>query len=289
MLIGPHVLAIDIGGTKTSIAILEGARILEKISWSSVHAAQGLQSAISEHVLDLPGINLATACGIGFGGQFDFAKQQVIRSVLVDGWQGTQLSDWAEAAFSLPTVTDNDANVGGLGEAIFGAGQGFASVVYLTISTGIGGAFLLNGRIQRGAQGLAGEFGHITVDPNGPECGCGLRGCAERMLSGFWLQHNHGATVESLFSDESFLSWYANNLAGLLQQVTMVLDPDVFILGGGIGASSPALAFLAQEHLEQRFAPWDRRTPLVRMASLGGNSVLIGAGQMVKERYGESG
>lgn len=281
-------LAIDIGGTNTSVAAISDQVLVDDKSWRSGSCASEVLEQIQIEVASLLAHHTFDACGIGFGGQFSFAEQRVMRSIHVPGWHGVALSSWLENRFGLPTVTDNDANVGGLGEARFGAGRGSTSVVYLTISTGLGGSHLLNGRIQRGSRGLAGEYGHITLDANGPECGCGLRGCAERMLSGLWLKHDHGATAERLFSEGTFLDEYANHLAGLLQQITMVLDPDVFILGGGIGASSPVLATTAQEHLEQRFAPWDRQTPLVRMAGLGGNSVLIGAGQMAKERYGES-
>lgn len=282
-------LAIDIGGTKTSISAVEGDWVADVKTWSTGPSAAEVLLQIETETQSLIEAQTFVACGIGFGGQFDFARQQVIRSVHVPGWDGVELSAWASAVFGIPAIADNDANVGGLGEARLGAGREFSSVVYLTISTGIGGAIMLDGIVQRGSHSLAGEFGHVTLDPDGPVCGCGLRGCAERMLSGLWLQRDHGESAEVLFQDEGFLEGYTEGLSALLQQITMVLDPEVFVLGGGIGASSDQLAQAAQAALEERLRSWERSTPQVRRAAFAGNSVLVGAGLLAKDHYGAPG
>jgi glucokinase len=283
-----HVLAIDIGGTKTSAAIVANGAIIESVTWPSPTDATSLQASIRMQVRALTGIETAQACGIGFGGQFDFDNQRVVRSVHVPGWDGFPLSAWAEQEFAIPAIADNDANVGALGESTAGAGQDASIAVYLTISTGIGGAIVVDGALQRGAHSLAAEFGHLTLDPNGPECGCGLHGCAERLLSGLWLQRDHGAEPEILFTDAQFTHAYAERLATLLRQITMVVDPDCFILGGGIGASVSNLAQRTQAALADQLHSWNRPTPQVRTAALGRNSVLIGAAQLAKERYGSA-
>ena len=282
------MLAIDIGGTKTSAAIIANGAIVEGITWPSANDATTLQDAIRHHVASLPGLDTAQACGIGFGGQFDFANQRVIRSVHVPGWDGFPLTEWAEQQFAIPAIADNDANVGALGEVTVGAGNNASIAVYLTISTGIGGAIVTHRTLQRGAHSLAAEFGHLTLDLSGPECGCGLNGCAERLLSGLWLRRDHGADPETLFADEQFARTYAERLATLLRQITMVVDPDCFILGGGIGASAPGLAQRTQVALADQLQSWKRATPEVRTAALGRNSVLIGAAQLAKERYGSA-
>jgi predicted NBD/HSP70 family sugar kinase len=282
-------LAIDIGGTNTSMAAVSDQSLTDVKTWSTGSCASDVLDQIRRESVSLVTEHTFDACGIGFGGQFDFVHQRVMRSVHVSGWEGMNLTEWANDVFGIPAIADNDANVGGLGEARLSAGREFASVVYLTISTGIGGAFIMNGSVQRGSHDLAGEFGHLTLDPNGPECGCGLRGCAERMLSGLWLKHDHGVDAEQLLADQAFMMKYANDLSGLLQQITMVLDPEVFVLGGGIGASSDVLALRVQEALRDRLYKWDRPTPQVRRAAFGGNSVLIGAGQLAKDRYGAAG
>lgn len=282
------MLAIDIGGTKTSAAIIANDAILESTTWPSANDASTLQASIRDHTSSLPGLAAAQACGIGFGGQFDFTKQRVIRSVHVPGWDGFPLTEWAEQQFAIPAIADNDANVGALGEVTAGAGHDPSIAVYLTISTGIGGAIVSDRAIQRGAHSLAAEFGHLTLDPSGPQCGCGLNGCAERLLSGLWLQRDHGADPETLFADQQFARTYAERLATLLRQITMVVDPDCFILGGGIGFSAPELAQRTQAALTDQLRSWNRATPQVRTAALGRNSVLIGAAQLAKERYGSA-
>ena len=282
------ILAIDIGGTKTSAAIIADQAIVDSVSWPSASDATMLQTSIRERVAPLPGLSTAEACGIGFGGQFDFTNQQVIRSVHVSGWDGFPLTEWAEQQFAIPAIADNDANVGALGEVTAGAGYEASIAVYLTISTGIGGAIVTDRTLQRGTHSLAAEFGHLTLDSSGPQCGCGLNGCAERLLSGLWLRRDHHANPETLFGDEQFARTYAERLASLLRQITMVVDPDCFILGGGIGVSAPELAQRTQAALADQLRAWNRATPQVRTAALGRNSVLIGAAQLAKERYGSS-
>ena len=97
----------------------------------------------------------------------------------VPGWEDTPLRNQLQAEFGVPAAVDNDANVAALGEWRFGAGQGCASLLYVTVSTGIGGGWVLAGEIYSGADGMAGEIGHIVVRPGGAECACGKRGCLE--------------------------------------------------------------------------------------------------------------
>ena len=281
-------LTIDIGGTNTSVAMIDSDTVVQWSTRPSQGDATTLMASICEQVAALSGLNTAQACGIGFGGQFDFANQQVIRSVHVPGWDGFRLTEWAEQQFAIPAIADNDANVGALGEVNAGAGQDVSIAVYLTISTGIGGAIVVDRTLQRGAHSLAAEFGHLTLDPSGPQCGCGLNGCAERLLSGLWLQRDYGSNPESLFADEQFIHTYAERLATLLRQITMMVDPDCFILGGGIGVSAPNLAELAHAALARQVRSWNRATPQVRTAALGRNSVLSGAAHMAKEHHAAS-
>src|SRR5205814_4844193 len=91
-----------------------------------------------------------------------------------------------------PAVIDNDANTAALGEAVFGAGKGYSPLFYMTLSTGIGGGIYNDGRVWRGADSYAGEIGHLTVRPDGPDCLCGGRGCYERLCGGLWVARGHG-------------------------------------------------------------------------------------------------
>ena len=127
------------------------------------------------------------AVGVSFGGPVDFATGTVRLSHHVVGWESIPLRARLEAEFGAPAAVDNDANVAALGEHHFGAGRGVTDLMYITISTGVGGGWVLGGRPWRGHEGMAGEIGHTVVDPSGPLCLCGKRGCVERLASGPYM------------------------------------------------------------------------------------------------------
>ncbi len=120
------------------------------------------------------------------------------------------LQQMLEAEFGVPVSVDNDANVAALGEHRFGAGQGYDSLLYITVSTGVGGGWILNGRPWRGADSMAGEIGHVVVDPNGPLCLCGKRGCVERLASGPYIAQQ----AQALLRDRPQQGQVLRNLVG---------------------------------------------------------------------------
>ena len=125
--------------------------------------------------------------GVSFGGPVDYATGVVRLSHHVRGWERVPLRDRLAVEFGCPVAVDNDANVAALGEHRFGAGRGMADMMYVTVSTGVGGGWILGGRPWRGAAGMAGEIGHTVVDPHGPLCLCGKHGCVERLASGPYM------------------------------------------------------------------------------------------------------
>ena len=127
------------------------------------------------------------AIGVSFGGPVDATTGKVRLSHHVAGWENVPLGDLLEKEFGVPAAVDNDANVAALGEHRFGAGQDYDSLFYITVSTGVGGGWILNGQPWRGSEGMAGEIGHMVVDPSGPVCLCGKRGCVERLASGLYI------------------------------------------------------------------------------------------------------
>jgi glucokinase len=144
-----------------------------------------------------------TAVGVSFGGPVDYAAGRVRLSHHVEGWQGVPLRDQAAAAFDAPACIDNDANCGALAEWRLGAGaasveaQATGSLLYVTVSTGIGGGWVVNGEVYRGANSMAGEIGHTNADPDGPPCICGRRGCVEVMACGPAIAAAARARVEA--------------------------------------------------------------------------------------------
>lgn len=182
------LLALDYGGTKLSAAIAglgeRTWRALERVPSpvdNDAHYDQTTMMAMAQRLL---AGRTPAAIGVSFGGPVDARRGRVILSHHVPGWEDTPLREQLQAAFGAPASVDNDANVAALGEYRFGAGRGCASVLYITVSTGVGGGWVLDGKIYSGADGMAGEIGHTVVDPNGPICICGRRGCVEVMACG---------------------------------------------------------------------------------------------------------
>jgi glucokinase len=175
------------------------------------------------------------------------------------------LQEILEAEFDVPASIDNDANAAALGEHRFGAGLGYENLLYITVSTGVGGGWILNGQIWHGSEGMAGEIGHTVVDPNGPACTCGKRGCLERLAAGLyiarrareWLetQPGQGQVLRRLINDDleavtaqlvsqaaeqgDDLAWEVLEIAGWALGVGIgnaanLVNPQRFILGGGV-------------------------------------------------------
>jgi len=172
---------------------------------------------------------------------------------------------------------DNDANVGALGEAEFGAGKGCSPLFYMTLSTGIGGGIYADGRVWRGADSYGGEIGHLTIRPDGPECLCGARGCYERMCSGLWLERDYGRPASELMQDAGFVTRYVVDLALGLKAAIMLLNPQRVVIGGGISKAGDRLFVPLRQELRRQITSWSGARLDVAPAALGDDSVLWGA------------
>jgi glucokinase len=172
---------------------------------------------------------------------------------------------------------DNDANVGALGEAVYGAGKGCSPLFYMTLSTGIGGGLIADGRIYRGADSYAGEIGHLTVRPEGPQCLCGARGCLERMCGGIWMPHDYGRSAQELMRDAEFVQRYVVDLALGLKACLMLLNPARIVVGGGIAKAGEPLFGPLRAELRRQVTEWSHARIDVVPATLGDDSVLYGA------------
>jgi len=184
--------------------------------------------------------------------------------------------------FGVPTIMDNDANVGALGEGRHGAGVGCDPLFYMTLSTGIGGGIVIGGQPYRGADSYAGELGHIQIDPRGPECLCGYHGCFERMCCGLWLERDHGRPARDLMDDPGFVAGYVVNLARGIKAVIMLLNPARVVIGGGIAKAGDKLFQPLREELGRQITAWSRARVDIQPAALGDDSVLYGALELAK-------
>jgi glucokinase len=207
----------------------------------------------------------------------NWTAQRVVLSTHVSGWRDFDLCDFVRQIAGCPAVMDNDANVGAIGEGEFGAGQGYSPLFYMTLSTGIGGGIYREGEVWRGADSYAGEIGHITIRPDGPECLCGARGCYERMCAGLWLERDHGRPAKELLLDPVFVELYVRNLALGLKTAIMLLNPARIVIGGGIAKAGDRLFLPLRKELHTQITNWSGARIDVVPAALGDDSVLYGA------------
>ncbi len=307
-----NVLAVDIGGSRFRVGLFnqEGRRLalLEGDTLRS-GGREWMLKEVQERCRAL--LEKASApvkaCGVSFGGPVDFPHQRV-RSVHSPGWDDFELAHWVEETFSLPCQVDNDGNCGALGEYRFGAGRGSESIVYVTLSTGIGGGVILGGKIYRGKDSLAGEFGHMPMSDAGVLCSCGARGCLEAFCSGDSMSKRaqelagrrpegggrmaelsgsaerisaravYLAAAEGDLAAVQIVSEAARWLARALCFVIRVLDPDKIILGGGVTAAGNMFLLPVQGFLtEFRSSSSIGYSTEVELAELAQYSPLYGA------------
>jgi glucokinase len=273
-------LAIDLGGTKFSMAVFEGDRIVERESQATDRlGGRDWMLERLKTILELWKKRYKfQRCGIGFGGPVFFTQQRVALSTHVGGWSDFDLPHFVEGLIGVRPIMDNDANAGALGESLFGAGRGHIPLFYMTLSTGIGGGIVTStGSIYRGADSYAGEIGHLTIRPDGPECLCGGRGCFERMCCGLWLERDHGKPASDLLQDPAFVDRYVVDLAMGLKAAIMLLNPARIVIGGGISKAGDRLFLPLRTELRRQITDWSRARIDVVPAELGHDSVLYGA------------
>ncbi len=273
------ILAIDIGGTKFTMAVFDGEHIVRRESHAT-NAAGGREWMV-ERIAEICAAWRREfplrRCGIGFGGPVNFAAQRVVFSTHVGGWNDFDLCGFVRQAAGVPVVMDNDANAGAIGEAEFGAGKGYSPLFYMTLSTGIGGGIWQDGRVWRGADSYGGEIGHLTIRPDGPECLCGARGCYERMCCGLWLERDYKKPASELMLDSAFVRRYVVDLALGLKAAIMLLNPQRIVIGGGISKAGDRLFLPLREELGRQITSWSAARIDVAPSALGDDSVLYGA------------
>lgn len=186
----PVYVGIDVGGTNLRSASFVG----QSATPARKRKVPSRQPATHETILaDLaqaiesvlpPGVSHPTAVGVAIPGPVNPRTGIVVIAANLKGWENAPLGPSLHARLGCPVVIGNDANLAAVGEWKFGAAHGYHDVLYLTISTGIGGGLIADDRLLLGVNGLAGEVGHVQIDPNGEPCGCGQRGCLETVAAG---------------------------------------------------------------------------------------------------------
>ncbi|MBW3614308.1 MAG: ROK family protein [Actinobacteria bacterium] len=260
----PLTVGIDLGGTKCLgvVADADGA-VLDELRVATPRGAGAIAATIADVATTLVGRTSGVA-GVGIGAPGLVDGDGTLRTAPnLPGVVDLPLADPLSRQLSLPVVVDNDATCAGWGEREAGAGRGRDDVVFVTLGTGIGGGMVLGGRLYRGCHGYAGEIGHMVVDPRGPACPCGRRGCWERFASGSGLgrlareaahagratravelaggepeavrgEHVTAAAAEGDQEAIEVMSAFGWWVAVGLSNLANALDPEAFVLGGGL-------------------------------------------------------
>ncbi|HEX6918687.1 MAG TPA: ROK family glucokinase [Actinomycetes bacterium] len=319
MRLGPPLLTVgvDIGGTKVAAGVVDSeGRVLDKVRRETPHRTKSprvVEDTIAEAVTTLAGSYSIHAIGIGAAGFVDAGRATVLFSPHLS-WRNEPLRDALARRLRLPVVVENDANASAWAEWRFGAGRGEDQLVVVNLGTGIGGAVVSGGAIQRGRYGMAGEFGHMQVVPGGIRCECGNRGCWEQYASGNALVREArelananspvaqgllarvdgdparitGMVVTEAARDGDLAAvelfqevghWLGVGIANL----AAAYDPGRFVIGGGVSEAGELLLAPAREAFRRSLTGRGFRpeADIVR-AQMGNDAGLIGAADLAR-------
>jgi glucokinase len=305
------IVAVDLGGTNIRAAHFPNpAPPPSSQSKSPTNASEGSQAVITRIIdaiqAQIPTDQAELRIGVGAPGPLDPRSGVIIEAPNLPGWVNIPLRSRLSEHFKCPVAIGNDANLAALSEWRFGAGQGTTNLVYLTISTGIGGGIIIEGELLLGSGGMAAELGHITVEPDGPLCGCGQRGHLEAVAAGPAIARHAIEMLQegqpSILAEKlqasgqitavdvgeaakagDLLARAAVERAGViigrcLASLAHVFNPDVFVLGGGVSQIGPTLfqpiERALREHVMHTAYLKDLR---VVPAALGDDAGLVGA------------
>lgn len=267
-------LGIDVGGSKIAAGLVDTRGRILVDQRVQTPLGQG-PYAVIDAIINCARATIGEAArsdlagiGLGLPAQIDYQRQEVEFSELVP-LVGADVRTLVSSELGLSLMMDNDANLAALGERRFGAAQSVDDFVMLTLGTGVGAGLFLNGHLYRGARGLAGEIGHMTLDLYGPDCLCGGRG-----------------HFETLFLEGRTLDERAEVLAAALVGVINIFNPRMIIIGGGIGQSSSELVRRASELATPR-AMAGRKYLQIVQATLGNDAGVLGAAALAFEEAQE--
>jgi len=307
------VLAVDLGGTHIRAAVVNNSgQLLFREATATL--AEGGPSVVIERIISvidrLLSINRLTikdfsAVSISAAGAIDMDAGVVTYSPNLPGWRDIPLREMLQNHYHLPTYIIHDANAAVLAEHRYGAGKSARDIVYLTVSTGIGAGFILNGELYAGATGGAGEVGHMTVDMHGPRCTCGNYGCLEFLASGtaiardasHRIEHGEQSSLQGILTRDGkitaedvsraadtgdalaseVITQAAKYLGAGLTNIVNIFNPEMIIIGGGVARMGDKLLNPARQIVMQRAFPQSARTAKIVATELWDDVGLIGA------------
>jgi len=299
-------IGVDIGATKIACGVLKEEQFLSKTTIPTLQ--EGWRSVLDSIVNTIrilqkshPGV---IEVGVGVPGMHDLARTEVLFAANIRGFTNVPIVDYLGERLACPVALENDANAAGLAEAILGAARYASSTMFITISTGIGGCIIADGQLWRGFHGIAGEIGHVTRVPDGPMAPSGVAGALEAVASGTAIERDatfvfrkptSTAEVFRLAQDgdrraEQIVHTAMRYLGMAIADVQKLLDPEVFVIGGGV-ASVGEYFYGHVQNYAREFARGFSDVTIVP-AHFGVDAGVIGAAiaarQMTAKRHSES-
>jgi glucokinase len=300
-----------VGGTKIAAGVVtpEG-EILKEARYPTPTTGQRLVESIARAVSEVgEGYEVGGVC-LAVAGLILAQENMVVFSPNLHAVEGIPLKDEMEPRIGLPLTVENDANAAAWGEFRFGVGSEADHLVFVTLGTGVGGGVITHGILLRGAQGSGGELGHVTINPTGPRCSCGNRGCLEALASGTAIQRcarevaverpasalgrlaterrvlGEDVTRLAREGDEAALSvleeagrWLGIGLAGFVN----IFNPEVVAIGGGVARAGELILKPAREEVHLRARSPSRDLAEVKEATLGPTSGVLGAAALARD------
>ncbi len=299
-------IGVDLGGTNLRIAAITSAGdLLEKITLGTKvtlgrdHVINEMCEAIQRLSTKYKAAGKLIGAGIGVPGIIDMATGMLRKSANLPGWEEYPVRGEIERRLNARVVLDNDANVAALGEQWLGAARGVPNMAVITLGTGIGGGIVLEGKIWHGMNGMAGEFGHVTIEPEGQACGCGNRGCAEQYASAsaivrmareaiasgeapalaqaassgaeFGAQSIYNLAIQGDEHARCIFRSFGRSLGILMAGLVNVLNLEMFVIGGGVSSGWNAFAPNMFKELRERSIVYAATAPAdpLRSESIG--------------------
>lgn len=309
-------IGVDVGGTKVlgGVVNADGKIIEESRRDTPILGGPALTQVIAEVAIELAKKHNVSAVGVSAAGFISADRKTLLATSNIANWNNVPLVSQLEAKIALRVILENDANSAAWGEFKFGAGKGEENLALLTIGTGLGGGFVINGKLITGAFGIAAEIGHMRVVPEGHLCGCGARGCFEQYASGnALLRHAREAISASPDLAKNLLSLGDGTVAGLtghhitkaaeqgdpvalaafnttaqwlgagIASLSVLLDPSCVIIGGGVIEAGEILLTPTREYMD-RYMPFNGKHPYPRIiaATLGNYAGLVGVADLAR-------
>ncbi len=269
-------------------------------------AAQGMEraEALVGRLIAASGIAPDKVIGVGLGvpGPIDVATGTLGSTAILPGWAGTNPRDDLAARLGVPVYVDNDANLGALGELVWGSGRGVADLAYIKVASGVGAGLVISGQIYRGPGGTAGEIGHITLDESGPVCRCGNRGCLETFTAARYvlplLHSSHGPdlTMERMVAlaregdpgCRRVVSDVGRHVGSGVANLCNLLNPSRVVLGGDLAEAGDLVLDPIRDSVARYAIPSAARQLSVLPGALGSRAEVLGALALVLSEMGDS-